>query len=725
MADFAGFTNDQMFKLAQMKGYTGNNNIEEVNNFIMGNDKAKSYVMEMFNEATTLVGRQRRGFAPGGLSDAEIAALSTEEAEQLVGQLGGANVKGSTGDYSDLDSFKSYSGWQNVPGGFETWKKVAEKAGYGRKDKKSSDMNIKSGASANTYRYDESVASTPTTTNTTANTATTNTANTTGTTVQTPQNFAKLATSTPVNQITVTPGDKTLVSEGTGQISGTPDSIDIGDISDTKTVDTTTGQINAAQMKDEDISKVADTIDDNLKDVKAVKGTVSDEAQVKAETMNPEDLAALDLKAAQIDEATTVKAPNKRTLQESELVSSAYDKEKADDVIKKTEAAFVTADPSTKAMVKGQLDELMSDFEPGRTPPWAAGAMRTALAAMNARGLNASSLAGQAIVQAAMESALPIAKADAKTVAEFELQNLNNRQQATILAAKQRADFLGIEFDQEFRARVKNASTISDIAKQNYDADVQIALENARMAQSVDIANLNAENAKVLSDAAALTKLDLANLDNKQKAQVANAEAFLAMDLQNLKNEQQISVLKSQAKIDALFNDQSAENAAKQLNITEKNKVDVAMANLQASQERFNAEQQNVMAQVQFKEDAALTKFFASLKENRAQFNATNALAVSTANAAWYQSVTNFNNGALNQANMNDANNSTALTKMQLEQDYQAARDLMNWAFTADQNELQRAASIFIAQLDADAKQAEANGGFFQTMINAIANIPG
>ena len=75
MADFAGFTNDQMFKLAQMKGYTGNNNIEEVNNFIMGNDKAKSYVMEMFNEATTLVGRQRRGFAPGGLSDAEIAAL--------------------------------------------------------------------------------------------------------------------------------------------------------------------------------------------------------------------------------------------------------------------------------------------------------------------------------------------------------------------------------------------------------------------------------------------------------------------------------------------------------------------------------------------------------------------------------------------------------------------------------------------------------------------------
>ena len=706
MADFAGFTNDQMFKLAQMKGYTGNNNIEEVNNFIMGNDKAKSYVMEMFNEATTLVGRQKRGFMDGGLAEMN------------------KYISGSSGDYKDLSTFENYD-FSGAPFTKEEWMAQAKAEGAGSNTQQATDMNVKFGstvAGATTFTPDP--VTTNTNTNTTTDTTATNTTDTTGTTVQTPQNFAKLATSTPVNQITVTPGDKTLVSEGTGQVSGTPDSIDIGDISDTKTVDTTAGQINAAQMQDEDISKVADTIDENLKDVKAVKGTVSDEAQVKAETMNPEDLAALDLKAAQIDEATTVKAPDKRTVQDDELVQSAYDKEKADDVIKKTEAAFVTADPSTKAMVKGQLDELMSDFEPGRTPPWAAGAMRTALAAMNARGLNASSLAGQAIVQAAMESALPIAKADAKTVADFELQNLNNRQQATILAAKQRADFLGIEFDQEFRARVKNASTISDIAKQNYDADVQIALENARMAQSVDIANLNAENAKIISDAAALTKLDIQNLTNKQQAQLANAEAFLEMDIQNLKNEQQVSILKSQAKIDALFNDQAAENAAKQLNIVEKNKVDVAMANLQASQERFNAEQQNVMAQVQFKEDAALTKFFASLKENRAQFNATNALAVSTANAAWYQSVTNFNNGALNQANMNDANNSTALTKMQLEQDYQAARDLMNWAFTADQNELQRAASIFIAQLDADAKQAEANGGFFQTMINAIANIP-
>ena len=54
-----------------------------------------------------------------------------------------------------------------------------------------------------------------------------------------------------------------------------------------------------------------------------------------------------------------------------------------------------------------------------------------------------------------MESALPIAQADARTVAQFEAQNLSNRQSRAMLAAEQRAKFIGQEFDQEFQARVQ------------------------------------------------------------------------------------------------------------------------------------------------------------------------------------------------------------------------------------------------------------------------------
>ena len=89
----------------------------------------------------------------------------------------------------------------------------------------------------------------------------------------------------------------------------------------------------------------------------------------------------------------------------------------------------------------------MEDFEGGETPAWAAGAMRGAAATMAARGLSASSLAGMAIVQAAMESALPIAQMDA-----------SNKQEVAMESARQRAGFLNMEFTQEFQAKVQNAA---------------------------------------------------------------------------------------------------------------------------------------------------------------------------------------------------------------------------------------------------------------------------
>jgi hypothetical protein len=72
----------------------------------------------------------------------------------------------------------------------------------------------------------------------------------------------------------------------------------------------------------------------------------------------------------------------------------------------------------------------MKSFDDGQTPAWASGAIRAANAAMASRGVGGSSMAGAAIFQAAMESALPIASQDAQAFAQMGMQNLNNRQQA-------------------------------------------------------------------------------------------------------------------------------------------------------------------------------------------------------------------------------------------------------------------------------------------------------
>ena len=116
------------------------------------------------------------------------------------------------------------------------------------------------------------------------------------------------------------------------------------------------------------------------------------------------------LSAAQ-GNATLINNPVQRQIQAGELVSPVSNAQTAATFTEQVQAA--TATPSTQATVQGQLASLTANFDAANPPAWAAGAMRNATAAMAARGLGASSLAGQAIVQATLESALPIAQADA------------------------------------------------------------------------------------------------------------------------------------------------------------------------------------------------------------------------------------------------------------------------------------------------------------------------
>ncbi len=373
-----------------------------------------------------------------------------------------------------------------------------------------------------------------------------------------------------------------------------------------------------------------------LADVDPVTGTVSDKAHVTAAAMDPATTGVKDLTSAQ-GEAVVMTNPVQREIQDGELVSGAADATKAAAFTEQVQAA--TATPSEQATVQGQLSTLMADFEGGATPAWAAGAMRAANAAMAARGLGASSMAGQAIVQAAMESALPIAMADAQTQATFEAQNLSNRQQRAMLAAQQRATFMGQEFDQAFQARVSNAAKISDVANMNFTAEQQVALENSRNANTVNMVNLTNKQAMVLAEASAIAQPETQNLSNQQQAAVQNANSFLQMDMSNMNNAQQTSMFKAQSVVQSLLTDQAAENAAHQFNASSENQTKQFMANLNTQVTQFNAAQANAISQFNAGETNALDKFNASMEEQRNQFNAQNGLVVAQANAQWRQNV--------------------------------------------------------------------------------------
>jgi hypothetical protein len=446
---------------------------------------------------------------------------------------------------------------------------------------------------------------------------------------------------------------------------------------------------------------VSAEVSDTLKKLEAATGKPSSDALAEAATMSPEKLKSLGLTVEQIEQARRVEGAPTRKVEAGEMIEgSTVDMER---VKKEVNFEAATGAPSTDATVQGQLTGLMEDFEGAAPPAWAAGAMRAAAARMASRGLSSSSMAGQAIVQAAMESAIPIASQDAKTVASFEMQNLSNRQQTAMFAAQQRAQFLGLEFNQEFQARVTNAAKISDIANMNFSAEQQIALENARMAQTVDITNLNAKNAKIMADAAAMSQVDMANLNNRQQANIQSANAFLQMDMANLSNEQQTTMFAAQAQINAMLSDQAAENAARQFNASSENQVNQFFADLGARVQLANADQANAMSRFNAGEANALSQFNTAQANQREQFNATNRLVVAQANAQWAQAYTTADNAAQNEANRLDAQRQGQMTLNAYNATIQTYRDLMSFANTTANNDADRATSIMVAKIQADA----------------------
>ena len=283
-----------------------------------------------------------------------------------------------------------------------------------------------------------------------------------------------------------------------------------------------------------------------------------------------------------------------------------------------------------------------------------------------------------------------------------DMANLSNKQATALANAQIEATMRGQELTNIQQTGVLNAARISEIANVNFTADEQRALENAKLAQTVDVQNLSASSAKALADAAALTNVDLANLDNRQKAQVSNAQNFLQLDLANLSNEQQTEIFKAQTITNALLSDQAAENAALQFNAASENQVTQFFADLSANISKFNADQKNAIAQANVGEENAAANLEAQLLAARDQFNASNALIISQANAKWRQDISTLDTAAENEAASDLARTMNGMTLAGLNEIFQKERDMMDYAFTAGETAADRAMNILLADKKAD-----------------------
>lgn len=139
--------------------------------------------------------------------------------------------------------------------------------------------------------------------------------------------------------------------------------------------------------------------------------------------------------------------------------------------------------------VRGQLTQLL-DFDPNAPLPlWARGAVTQATQFMAARGIDASSMAGQAITSALVNAAMPIAQQDATTYQQAAIVNTQQRAQAML--SNQAAENAAKQFNatsenqtNQFLGQLASQINMFNASQQN-----QIASLNAQMQQQTNIAN--------------------------------------------------------------------------------------------------------------------------------------------------------------------------------------------------------------------------------------------
>jgi len=487
---------------------------------------------------------------------------------------------------------------------------TGENLGLGVAQAKTGDGSITTGASSGTSTYSQGNSNTLSTGNETSMAATTSGTSDPediyGGTIAAPvatnlvEQPDQVLSSTPVTADTV--AETNIAKVGTSEKIADADKL----TANTYTAGTSIGGVTEAL---EDVTAVKGEVSEDAK-VKAVTGELSEDAKAKGVKFDQDkidkveagtrevddkelavaagqDEVAVKTQVAQADTPEKIKAAQAE-VKANEIAKAAEIKESdmasataiasgglSDDatavaaklakftVADETLAEFVKGSIEAEDTVQGQLAMLMKDFDDG-TPVWAAGAMRAANAAMAARGLGSSSMAGAAIVQAAMESAIPIASQDAQTFANMNMTNVNNRQKVALTNAAAQQGVQISNFNAEQQTALQNSQNAFSLQSQDLSNVQAVLLANAQIKASLqgqnlsnrqqanlaeaaryaEVSNLNLNNRQqaLLQDSANSVQVDLANLSARQQAYVANAQLEAALQGKKIDNRQQTAI---------------------------------------------------------------------------------------------------------------------------------------------------------------------------------------
>ena len=364
----------------------------------------------------------------------------------------------------------------------------------------------------------------------------------------------------------------------------------------------------------------------------------------------------------------------------------------------------------TEALVTTQLDTLLKGMEEGNIPSWAAPAVASVEQMLASRGLEASSVGRDNLINSIIQSAIPLAQANAtalqssisldrQLIAQEEKNNAALRQQVSI----------------------QNAQNVFNMDMAQFTANQQRAVNNSKFLQTVSLTEASNNQQATIQNAVLAASINQQEATLTEKLVSSNAANFLKMDLTNLSNRQQSNMLSTQSEQQRLLSNQSAVNSMNQFNAKNQNQVDQFMINLSAQIEQnnvnraaqmnqFNAAASNAAAardagrlvdvdKFNTQMAASIEQYNANQKFAREEFNAKNAMQIEQSNAIWRREANKIDTAAQNAINARNAQNAFAMSQSAQAQLWQELRDEFDQIFKASDNTEQRKTQIAVAGL--------------------------
>lgn len=225
----------------------------------------------------------------------------------------------------------------------------------------------------------------------------------------------------------------------------------------------------------------------------------------------------------------------------------------------------IVGEVDQRSLVQNQYKTILADAGPDGIPLFAKDAVRAAMATMSARGLGASTMAGEAMTAAILQAALPIAQQDAKVFETMKLTEFSAKQQAAIVKAGYLANMDMKNLDNRQQAAVINAQSFLAMDMKNLDNDQQAAVINTQARIQTLLSDQAAANAAKQFNAASTNDVNkfFANLN----ADIGkfNATQTNAMAQFNASQETAVDQFNSTMK-----------NQREQFNVTNKTTIDAS-----------------------------------------------------------------------------------------------------------------------------------------------------